>query len=203
MEACPKCNFSLAPGAQECPACGVVLAKLKPAASAPPVQPLVQNPYVPPRADVEGAPSPPPVVAPRPQPVITPATLVALDQARPWLRFIVGYGFVLLAVMLVAAVGLVFGASQKAELVPLAIFYFLYGVVGFAILLPLRRSAEAIRDLSMLDASATIGLETFAIHQAQFWRRIGLVTAVSIVVVVLGILIAVAAGVASSSMTNP
>lgn len=196
MESCPKCNFSLAPGAQECPACGVVLAKFK-TAGAIPVQPLVQNPYVPPRADVEGV--PPPVAAPRPQPVITPETLAALDQARPWLRFIVGYGFVLLAIMLVAAVGMLFAASQKAELVPMAIFYFLYGMVGFAILLPLRRSAEAIRDLSMLDASATIGLETFAIHQAQFWRRIGLVTAVSIVIVVLGILIAVAAGVASSS----
>lgn len=200
MEACPKCNFSLAPEARECPVCGLVLAKFKQPTSAIPV-PLVQNPYVPPTADVEGV--PPPVVASRPQPVITPATLVALDQARPWLRFIVGYGFVLLAIMLVAAVGMLFATSQKAELAPLAIFYFLYGMVGFAILLPLRRSAEAIRDLSMLDASATIGLETFAIYQAQFWRRIGLVTAVSIVVVVLGILIAVAAGVASSSMTNP
>lgn len=197
MEACPKCNFSLAPGAQECPACGVVLAKLKPAAGAPPVQPPVQNPYVPPTADVESpGPQPMPAVPPMQQ-AITFATLAALDEARPWLRFIVGYSFVMLALMLVAAVGLLFGATQQAGLAPLSIVYFLYGVIGFAVLMPLRRSVQAIQGLTMAGASA--GLETFAIQQAQFWRRIGLLTAVSIVIVVLGLLAAVGIGVASSS----
>jgi hypothetical protein len=184
MEACPKCNFSLAPGAQECPACGLVLAKFK-TASVIPVQPLVQNPYVPPRADVENVPPPPPVMAPRPQPVITPATLAALEQARPWISLIVGYGFVILALMLVAAAGLLFGASEQDGLVPMAIAYFLYGLVGFAVLLPLRRSREAIRDLSTLDSSASMGVEAFAIEQAQFWRRIGLLTVVSMVLMIL------------------
>jgi hypothetical protein len=208
MEACPKCNFSLAAGAQECPACGVVLAKLKQSApplrtSAPSAPPMplaempVPNPYVPPTADVESTPAPIPLAASRPQPLITLATLEALHSARPWLGFIVGYGFVMLALMLVGAVGLLFGASKQAELTPLAIAYFLYALVGFAILLPLRRSAAAIRDMSMLDASASLGLEAFAVQQAQFWRRIGLLTVVSLVLIAL---IAAVAGAGIFSM---
>lgn len=203
MEACPKCNFTLAPGAQECPACGVVLAKFKQSvtgvrtsSTVPLTSPALaaavsyHNPYVPPAADVESAPAAPPVMVSRPQPVITLATLEALHAVRPWMGLIVGYGFVVLALMLVGAVGMMFASARSAELVPLAIIYFLYALVGFAILLPLRRSATAIRDMSMLDASASVGLEAFALQQVQFWRRIGLLTVVSLVIVALGALVA-------------
>lgn len=203
MEACPKCNFTLAPGAQECPACGVVLAKfkqnvigLRTSSTVPLTSPALaaavsfHNPYVPPAADVESAPSGPPMAASRPQPLITLATLEALHAVRPWMGFIVGYGFVMLALMMVGAVGLLAGASEQAGLIPLAIVYVLYALVGFAILLPLRRSATAIRDMSMLDASASLGLEAFAVQQAQFWRRIGLLTVVSIILMALIALIA-------------
>lgn len=214
MEACPKCNFSLAPGAQECPACGVILSKLRPSTSstrvapppvmspmspmpAPPVaEPLEQNPYTPPTADVERPAPPPGLAIPSNQQTITFATLAALDEARPWLRFLVGYGFVALAITLIASIGLLVGAVEKPELIPLALLYMLYGVIGFAILMPLRRSVQAIRGLTM--AAASVSLETFAIQQAQFWRRIGLLTAVTVVLVILAMVIAIGAGIAAS-----
>lgn len=206
MEACPKCNFSLAPGAEECPACGVILAKLRQSAGAriappslPPIAPAeapVHNPYVPPAAEVDRPAAQPGLAIPPMQQTISFATLAALDEARPWLRFLVGYGFVALTIMLIASVGLLVGATQKAELMPLALVYLLYGVIGFAILLPLRRSVQALRGLTMAEAS--VSLETFTIHQAQFWRRVGLLTAVTLVLVVLAMVIGIVAGLAAS-----
>ncbi len=202
MEACPKCNFVLAPEAVECPACGVILAKLKAAAGlqrqtrpVPPPLDTPSNPYAPPAAQVEGAPVPPPLpAAPVPaQDVITRPTLAALEATRPWLRFLVIYGFVMIAIMLLAAFGLLFFGLDKPEMMPLAIFYFLYGGIGFALLAPLHRSSAALGRLASHGASAC--LETFATEQSSFWRRIGVITVVSLVLIGAGVVIAVLAGV--------
>jgi hypothetical protein len=219
MEACPKCNFSLAPGAQECPACGIVLAKFKapaprvapphtPATPPPipqavaapmiPAQPLVHNPYVPPLANVEGFAPQPPMMAPAaPAGEITPATLAALDSARPWLRFVVGYGFVSVVILAISAFSMLVLASRNLELLPLSLIYFLAAGFSYAALLPLKRSSEAIGRLPWMGASA--GLESFVVEQSQFWRRTGLLTAAALVLVVLGVLVAVAIGVNASS----
>lgn len=48
MEGCPKCGFQMPDGAIECPACGIVLAKYRPARSvAPRPRPQPQVPTVP------------------------------------------------------------------------------------------------------------------------------------------------------------
>ena len=218
MEACPKCNFALTPEAVECPACGVILAKLKaasglqrpvrpappplpspsPPSSPSPVAPLPvaqANPYAPPAAPVEGASVPPPLPAP-PMPVpaqdvITRPTLAALEEARPWLRFLVIYGFIMISIMLVAAFGLLIFGLDRPEMMPLSLFYFLYGGLGFALLAPLHRSSEAIARLSSLGASAS--LESFATEQSSFWRRTGLICVVFLVLLGLGIIGAVLA----------
>ena len=205
MEACPKCNFALTPEAVECPACGVILAKLKavsglqrpvhpvppPLPSPSPVAPfpVVQaNPYAPPAAPVEGASVPPPLpVAPAPaQDVITRPTLAALEAARPWLRFLVIYGFIMISIMIVAAFGLLVFGLDRPEVMPLSLFYFLYGGLGFALLAPLHRSSEAIGRLSSLGASAS--LESFATEQSSFWRRTGLICVVFLVLLGLGVI---------------
>jgi hypothetical protein len=223
MEACPKCNFSLAPGAQECPACGVILAKFKQAAGAAriappsvhptpppipqapaaayPVQPPVQNPYVPPAANVEGFAPQSAMMAPMAPPVqsmaITPATLAALDSARPWLGFLVGYGMVSLVLLLIAALGMLVLSSRQIELLPMALLYFLSCGFGYAALLPLKRSTEALSRLPWMGASA--GLESFVVEQSQFWRRAGLLTVVTLILMVVGLLGAVATGISASS----
>jgi len=202
MEACPKCNFELAPGAAECPACGVILAKLKaatgvhrPLHAVPPLPSVASNPYAPPAAQIEGPPSvpPPPLAAVPAQDVITRPTLEALETLRPWLRFLVVYGFVMLTIMLLAALGLLVFGMGKAETVPLAIFYFLYGVVGFSLLLPLHRSSAALGRIPYLGASSC--LETFATEQSSFWRRSGLICVVMLVLIGAGLVFGVLAGV--------
>lgn len=182
MEACPKCNFALAPGAAECPACGVVLSKLKTQALRP-IQPVPQNPYAPPAADIASLPVPPPLPAPPAQPSISPQTLEALLAARPWLGFVVGYGSVINTLMIVVALGILFFAADKPALLPLSIIYLAYGAIGFVILAPLRRSSQAAGQVLRLDAGTCV--ETFIKEQAVFWRRIGWLCAVSLALVVV------------------
>lgn len=200
MEACPKCNFVLAPEAVECPACGVILAKLKAISGLQrPIQPapaaVPSNPYAPPEAQVEGSSIPPPVPAPLApvQDVITPLALSALKATRPWLRFLVIYGFVMIGFVLLAAFGLLFfGLDSRPELMPVALFYFVYGGIGLAVLLPLHRSTEALGRLSFHSASAC--LESYAMEQSAFWRRMGVICLVGLILIAVGVVVAVVAG---------
>lgn len=196
MELCPKCNFALAPEAVECPACGVILAKLRATAGAQrPLRPLPPtpspNPYAPPEAEIESPPIPFPAAAPV-QDVITRPTLEALETTRPWLRFTVTYGYVMVALILVAAVGLLLFGMTKPEMMGIAFVYFLYGGVGLALISPLRRAAEAIGRLPL---GASASLETFTQEQAVFWRRWGLLCIVSLVLIGVVLVFAVLGGV--------
>lgn len=196
MSTCPKCSFALAPGAAECPACGVILAKVRP------------------RAGAGSAVSPPSPAPPRPEPeppepyvpgavyspaaafsdgdLITSKTLQALGTARPWLRFLVGYGFVTLVLMILGAILLLLVGppGTGGDRAGLALVYFLYALVMIALLLPLKRSTDAIRGIHL--HGATSGLEAFVTEQAVFWRRAGILTAVSLVLVGIGILFIIA-----------
>lgn len=203
MESCPKCSYQLPGGETECPACGIVLAKYRAAAAASP--PPVAQPAAP-----LYSPSPPrvlPSAAPRVQataqpavhqpvqpaaPPITPDTLAALHSARPWLRFVVGYGFVVSILMVLVGAGLMVGGLAKTELLAMGLIYLLYGAVGFALVLPLRRSVEPLRNVVSLGPSQA--LEQFAVHHGVFWRRTGVVTAILLGLVVIALLFAVVFG---------
>ena len=195
MTRCPKCDFELPAGAAECPACGIVLAKYRDragtpsaaTAAAPPPPPGDHNPYAPPGAPLVDAGGD----LFRGEPAgaaggITGATLQALEKTRPWLRFLVGYGFVLVALMFLGALGVLIGgvaADAGGETGPLAIVYLVYSLITLAILMPLRRSAQALRDIGGSDLSGA--LESFTVHQATFWRRAGILSAVTAVLLVL------------------
>lgn len=179
MEACPKCNFALMPEAVECPACGVILAKLKaisglqrPIQPVPPPLATPANPYAPPVAPVEGlsVQPPAPVAAPA-QNLITWPTLDALATMRPWIRFLAVCGLLLNTLTLLAALGLLFWSGDKPELMPIALIYLVVAAVGFAIIAPLNRSATALAGLSSQGASGS--LESFVSEQVAFWRRLG------------------------------
>jgi hypothetical protein len=204
MEACPKCNFMLAPESSECPACGVILAKLKaisglqrqirleppPLAVPPPLMspPLAMavaaNPYAPPTAPIEGLSVPSPILAvPPAQDLITRPTLEALAAMRPWMRFLASCGLVLNVLTLLAALGLLFWSSDKPELMPIALIYLVAAGVGFVVLSPLNRSAAALSQLQLQSASSC--LETFAVELATFWRRTGAICVAYLIIVVL------------------
>lgn len=193
MVPCPKCGFSVAESAAECPACGVILAKVR---AAPP--PIPASPYAPPAAAYREPVPPEPVAAP-PLPEtagmggeISAKTLEALTALRPWLRFLVVYGFVLLVIMALAAVGSLFAAFRSPQMFPLAMVYGFYAAIGLAFLLPLQRSAEAIRQLPERGPRATV--EAFAVEQGAFWRRTGLLTAVMLCLALLGVVLALLFG---------
>lgn len=185
MEACPKCNFALVPEAAECPACGVILAKLKaisgvqhqiqpvpPSLASPPPLAVASNPYAPPVAPIEGRSVPAPIPAAAPaHDLITRSTLEALAAMRPWMRFFAVCGLVLNTLTLLAALGLLFWSTDKPDLMPIAIAYLIVAAVGFAILSPLSRSAAALGRLQLQNASDC--LESFAVEQSTFWRRMG------------------------------
>lgn len=195
MEKCPKCGFHVPDGATECPACGIVLAKYRPssAGSPRPQRPADQpSPQPAPRSEVE--PSPWPAAQPPPAPPITAGTLAALHAARPWIRFVVGYGFVASALLLLVGAGLLIAAFAHAEMLFMAVFYLLYGGLGFALALPLRRSVEPLRQVHSLGPSTA--LEQFAVHHSVFWRRTGVMMVVVLGLIVLALLLGVIAGLA-------
>ncbi len=205
MEKCPKCGFALPGDEAECPACGIVLAKFRAAAaSAPPVPPpaapqLYSAPATPPRLQPLTAPRvhAPEQLAVHPPaqpaaPPITPDTLAALHSARPWLRFIVGYGFVVSILMVLVGAGFMVVGLARTELLAMGLIYLLYGAVGFALVLPLRRSVEPLRNVVSLGPSAA--LEQFAVHHATFWRRTGVITAILLGLTVIALLFVVVLG---------
>jgi hypothetical protein len=198
MEACPKCTFALTPEATECPACGVILAKLKLVPPPLPV-PARPNPYAPPEARIEGLPAPgllPPAAAPV-RDLITRTTLAALESMRPWIRFLTVCGFTVNTLALLAALGLLFFGMNKPELMTIAFIYFVAAGVGFAVLSPLNRSTAALARLASHGASDC--LETFALEQATFWRRMGALCAAYLIIVVVLVVLAGLAGALSAT----
>jgi hypothetical protein len=204
MEACPKCNFALAPEIAECPACGVILAKLKAVSglqrqiqpAPPPLPASPANPYAPPVAPVDGLSVPVPVPAPAAVPAqdhITRPTLEALAAMRPWMRFFAICGLVINTLTLLAALGLLFWSADKPDLLPVALAYLIGAGVGFAILFPLNRSAAALTHLQLQSASGC--LETFVLEQATFWRRMGALCIAYLVIIVILVVLGGLAGV--------
>ena len=104
----------------------------------------------------------------------SPRTLEALVALRPWLRFLVIYGFVVLVLMGLGAVGMLLTGLNNPSMLPLAAIYGFYSLIGLVFLLPLNRSVQAIRQLAENGPRAT--LETFVTEQGVFWRRAGVIS---------------------------
>ena len=190
MTSCPKCGFDLAAESVDCPSCGLVLAKYR--ASLPPT-PTAEGASVAaePAARIE-APWPPlPRSDTKASPPISPATIDALVKARPWIRFLAGYGFVMLTLVTLASLALIVLSTMNPRMFPIAVAYLFYGFIGFSVLIPLHRSADALGQVALHPNAA---IESFAAHQRDFWRRLGVLTAVFLVLGLVGILFALSLG---------
>jgi hypothetical protein len=194
----------------ECPACGVILAKVRaapprlpavaenPDTTFPLASPLSISPYAPPAAAIRD-PEPAAPAAPTTEAgEISPQVLEALASMRPWLRFVVGYGFVTLTLMAIAAVACLVASAKAPKILPIALIYALYSILGFVLLLPLRRSVQVIPRLPELGARMTV--ETFVVEQGAFWRRTGLLLAAAVTLVAIGLILAVLFGGAAAVM---
>lgn len=164
MPTCPKCSFELLPDVVDCPVCGIVLAKYRPPGATEP-----------PREAAPPAPPPLPLDTLVAHPPLSQATFDALRTVRPWIRFLAIYGIVVLVIMVLAGVAVLLRGLTEPKLLAAGVVYLIYGAIGFAVVLPLLRSAQALRDMPRL--GAVFAVERYVAHQVVFWRRLGILTA--------------------------
>jgi hypothetical protein len=161
----------------------------------------------------------PPVMEPSVEPAVSVATLTPLaqqylDQTRPWVRFISIMTFVSAGFMLVVGGGMmafsVYGgiaARNQGEVPALGsaigagVMSLVYLVMAIAYVAPgvyLFRYASAIRNLKA-NSNAT-GLEDTLKHQRSFWRYVGILMAVTMVLAVIVFVLAIALGAFAAMM---
>ena len=145
---------------------------------------------------------------------LTPLAEQYLDQTRPWVRFMSvvtfgGAGLMVLVGLVMLAVGLFSGlaGTSTGGLGPLgsaigggvmALLYLALACVYIAPGLYLWRYADAIQRLKT--DSTTSGLEDALKHQKSFWRFVGIVTAIGLVVGVIAVGLAIMAGLVGALM---
>jgi len=192
---CMKCGNPVAAQATECATCGVILAKARPPLPAVPTGGPLSGP----------APSDAPVLVPAPQgaaPVapdlpersfhVGAQTASALTSARPWLKFVVIYGYVVTVIMFLASLGFAIYSFSNPGVLVLAFVYALYGMLSLILLTPLQRSSAAIKNLNV--ATIESSLELFVQEQCSFWRKAGILTAVTLAIAIVGAALLLFAG---------
>ena len=145
---------------------------------------------------------------------LTPLAQQYLDQTRPWVRFMsvmifVGAGLMVLvgiSMLLVVVLG-GFRAMGDGGPGPLGsaagfgVMALVYVLLAFVYVAPgayLARYASAIKRLK---ANSTAGgLEDALKHQKSFWRFVGILTAISLVVAVVAVGLAIVVGVIAAMM---
>ena len=145
--------------------------------------------------------------------VITQQAHEFLDQTRPWIRFVSIVIFVVAAMMAVAAVAMValamagvisrstasnpFGA---VGIVIAAFFYLMMACVYIAPGVFLHRYASAMRRFK--ETCAPEALEDAFKHQRSFWRFVGILTAIGLVIMLLVLVVAILAAIMGVLMTG-
>jgi len=140
-------------------------------------------------------PSPPPAAS-RPRPIPPPISLsqsaAILGETQPWVRFLGVLGFVMVGFMLLVGLGTgVFGiASGQPEMAALIVVYPLMALLYFFPSLYLVRFASRIREFTQ--GQRPQQLEAALVTQRSFWRFVGILSLVGIIIALLGIGLAIA-----------
>lgn len=145
---------------------------------------------------------------------ITPIAQQYLDQTRPWVRFMsimhfVGAGFMLLVGIAMLGFSVIGGVAARnngevgalRSAIGAAVVAVVYVFVAFLYVAPgvyLSRYASAITYLKTSGNAAA--LEDALKHQKSFWRYIGILTVVALIVAVVGMVLAVVAGALAAAM---
>ena len=147
---------------------------------------------------------------------LTPQARQYLDQARPWIRFMsimtfLGAGLMALLAFVMLVLGMAGGLAggDRGGFGPLggaigggllALLYLSLACVYIAPGLFLSRYAGAIKRLQTSCTAAV--LEDALKHQKSFWRFIGILTIIAIIVSVIAMGLAVVAGVIGAMMAT-
>jgi type II secretory pathway pseudopilin PulG len=128
---------------------------------------------------------------------LTPAMLDALRQTKPWARFLSIVGFVVVALMIAAGIGVaavgVFmeGASRRGLFYVLPVLYIVLGVLYFFPALYLFRYAGAIGDALALPSKSE-AVERALRLQKSFWKFMGILAMVMMLFYIPGIFASIA-----------
>jgi len=127
-----------------------------------------------------------------PPPVSLVQTATLLRETQPWVRFMGIMGFVSVALMVLVGLGMgAFGlAGGRPEMMVLVIVYPLMGLLYFFPSLYLVRYASRI---AAFNGSQQVGdLEAALSEQKAFWRFVGILTVVGLVLTALMFVLAIA-----------
>jgi hypothetical protein len=145
--------------------------------------------------------------------VLTRQAQEFLDQTRPWVRFIsimvfVGAAFMALAGLVMIALTMAGAMAARGVNAPFGaigvvaagFFYLMMACLYIAPGVFLYRYASAIKQLKA--ACTASALEDVLKHQKSFWRFIGILAAVGLVILVLVLVIAIVVGVLGVMMSG-
>ncbi len=173
----------------------------------------VEEPVAAPPASVPPAPIVPP--APRPA-VLTPLALQYLDQTRPWVLFLSIVTFMMAGLMLLfggfmLVAGLVGSLAARNEgqvsalggaigMGVMSLMYVAMAILYVPAALFLYRFARAIKRL--VAGSTAAALEDTLKSQRSFWRYVGILTIIGVVVMVVFIVLAFVLGAMAAVMAG-
>lgn len=168
----------------------------------------VQDAYAPPRSvvrDVSGGTG-----------VMSERIVASLRKTRPWVLFMAILGFIFTAFMVIASIPMILGGSMllggagadmaaagfpaTGLMVGMGVMYLLMAVVSFMASLYLLRYSSALkRAVTGLNVS---DMESALDAQASFWKLVGILTIVSIVVMIVFMVVGVGSLAMMSNLPN-
>lgn len=138
---------------------------------------------------------------------ISPRMIASLDKTRPWVVFlailmIIGCAFLILAAVVMLAMGSVLGISNELGGLGGAALSGAYLLMALLYLFPalyLWRYGSAIRRIGRGNTAA---MEEALEHQASFWRFAGIAAAIVMVIYVVVIVLAIVVGVMAPGLDS-
>ena len=153
-----------------------------------------RNPYMPPGSQL----SAPPMASMGGGEGVSAVSLEHLRNTKPWVRLLSVMGFIGSALLVIVALAMMVGSGFMGEQfsgamgIGLGVAYLLFALFYIYPSVCLWRYATAIQTL--LSTRRTIDLETALGQQKSFWRFVGILTAVMLVLYALGIVAAIVIG---------
>jgi hypothetical protein len=128
---------------------------------------------------------------------VTPTMVEHLQGTRPWVLFlsILGFvfsGFMVIAALGMAAMGMASGDVGVAGGLALGLFYLILAFVYVLISLYLFRYATSIGGLTA--SRASVDMEDALRHQKTFWRVLGIMSVLYLVLTVVAVVVMVGVG---------
>jgi hypothetical protein len=139
------------------------------------------NPYEPPASAYPDAPGTEGAVSNR--------IIEALRKAKPWVSLVAISGLVVGILSVLIGLLVLFTAPEKRWADAAGIFYLVWGGITLGAAIPLHRFARGIRRL--LHGGGMADLESALEAQARFWQLTGVITLISLFVMVVGSMLAI------------